>query len=45
MFERNTPLCNLYYSMLGWLGTPVERFGDSTGVLPGLEATSPARYF
>jgi hypothetical protein len=30
---RNTPLCNLYVSMLERMGTPVERFGDSTGAL------------
>jgi hypothetical protein len=34
--EKNTPLCNLYVSMLNHLGTPVERFGDSTGPLKGL---------
>jgi hypothetical protein len=35
---RNTPLCNLYVSMLGCLGVPVPRFGDSTGPLRGLLA-------
>jgi hypothetical protein len=33
---RNTPLCNLYVSMLECLGVPVPRFGDSTGALRGL---------
>ena len=28
---KNTPLCNLYVSMLDQMGTPVESFGDSTG--------------
>lgn len=31
---KNTPLCNLYVSLLDRLGTPVEAFGDSTGALP-----------
>jgi hypothetical protein len=31
--EKNTPLCNLYVSMLDCMGTPVESFGDSTGAL------------
>ena len=30
---NNTPLCNLYASMLDRMGTPVERFGDSSGKL------------
>lgn len=29
----NTPLCNLYVSMLERMGTPVESFGDSKGKL------------
>jgi hypothetical protein len=33
---RNTPLCNLYVSMLDCMGVPVPRFGDSTGPLRGL---------
>lgn len=35
--EKGTPLCNLYQSMLARIGTPVEKFGDSTGELPGLD--------
>jgi len=35
-FEKNTPLANLYRSMLTRMGTPVDRFADSTGELPGL---------
>ena len=31
---KGTPLCNLYVSMLERMGTPVEAFGDSTGVIP-----------
>ena len=33
---KNTPLCNLYLSMLGSMGIDVPRFGDSTGPLQGL---------
>jgi hypothetical protein len=32
----NTPLCNLYVSMLDCMGVPVPRFGDSTEPLRGL---------
>ena len=35
-YEKNTPLCNLYVSMLGRMGEKVERFGDSTGALGNL---------
>lgn len=33
---KNTPLCNLYVSMLDCLGAPLPRFGDSTEPLRGL---------
>jgi len=35
-YENNTPLTNLYVSMLRRMGTPVEKFADSTGELAGL---------
>jgi hypothetical protein len=35
-FAPETPLCNLYLSMLHRMGIEEESFGDSTGVLPGL---------
>ena len=35
---EDTPAANLYVSMLNAFGTPVERFADSTGPLPGLLA-------
>ncbi|WP_406698309.1 hypothetical protein V5E97_05560 [Singulisphaera sp. Ch08] len=35
-YTKDTPLCNLYVSMLDRAGAPVERFADSTGPLPGL---------
>jgi len=38
----NTPLCNLYVSMVERMGTPVERFGDSTEALD-LRSRGPRR--
>jgi hypothetical protein len=40
VYEKKTPLCNLYRSMLTRMGTPVSTFGDSTGELPGLSDPS-----
>jgi hypothetical protein len=37
-YEKNTPLCNLYVSMLDRMGVKVDRFGDSTGPLANLIA-------
>ncbi len=37
-FADDSPLANLYVSMLDAFGAPVERFGDSTGPLAGLLA-------
>jgi hypothetical protein len=36
MYTEDTPLANLYVSMLEAFGTPVERFADSTGPLAGV---------
>jgi hypothetical protein len=36
MHKENTPLCNLYLSMLHAAGANVDHFGDSTGPLAGL---------
>ena len=35
-YEKKTPLTNLYVGMLNRVGTPVEKFSDSTGELAGL---------
>jgi hypothetical protein len=35
-YEKDTPLTNLYVSVLGKLGIPAEQFGDSTGPAPNL---------
>jgi hypothetical protein len=32
-YPKDTPLCNLYLSMLGVMGVKLDRFGDSTGPL------------
>jgi hypothetical protein len=34
----DTPLANLWVSVLSAFGTPVDRFADSTGPLPGILA-------
>jgi hypothetical protein len=36
VYSEDTPASNLYMSMLDAFGAPVERFADSTGLLPGL---------
>jgi hypothetical protein len=36
MFTEDTPMANLYVSILDAFGAPVERFADSTGPLPGV---------
>lgn len=37
-YARNTPLCNLFLELLDRMGVQQQRFGDSTGRLPGLTA-------
>lgn len=36
-YSRDTPLCNLYQSMLGAMGVECDRFGDSTSALKNLK--------
>lgn len=38
VYGKDTPLANLYLSMLDAFGTPAERFADSTGPLKGVLA-------
>jgi hypothetical protein len=38
VYTEDTPAANLYMSMLNAFGTPVDRFADSTGFLPGVLA-------
>jgi hypothetical protein len=35
-YPDETPLANLYISMLERFDTPIEKVGDSSGALPGL---------
>jgi hypothetical protein len=35
--RRETPMCNLFLTMMDRMGVPTERFGDSTGSLQGLD--------
>lgn len=36
VYDKKTPLCNLYRTMLARMGTSVGSFGDSTGELAGI---------
>lgn len=38
VYSDDTPLANLWLSILSAIGTPVDRFADSTGLLPGILA-------
>ena len=40
VYERNTPLCDLYQSILNRMGVPPGSFSDSNGELPGLNDAS-----
>ncbi len=40
VYEKNTPLCNLWKSMLTRVGAPVEKLADSTEELVGLNDPS-----
>lgn len=39
MARRETPMCNLFLTMMDRMGVNVERFGDSTGRVEGLDLT------
>jgi hypothetical protein len=39
IYRRETPMCNLFLSMMGVMGLQMEHFGDSTGKLVGLDLT------
>ena len=38
VLPTNTPICNLWLSLMDRMGVEEERFGDSTGRLSGLTA-------
>lgn len=37
VYRRETPMCNLFLTMMDRMGTHLEHFGDSTGYLSGLD--------
>jgi hypothetical protein len=37
LYRRETPMCNLFLTMMDRMGTRMEHFGDSTGHLEGLD--------
>ncbi len=37
--RKETPMCNLFLTMMDRMGVPTEHFGDSTGKLEGLDIT------
>jgi len=37
VYRRETPMCNLFLSMMDRMGVHMENFGDSTGKLEGLD--------
>lgn len=39
VYRKETPMCNLFLTMMDRMGVPVEHFGDSTGRLEGLDLT------
>ena len=40
LYTPRTPLCNLYVGMARRMGVKLDRFGDSTGELPGLSESN-----
>jgi Protein of unknown function (DUF1552) len=39
VYRRETPMCNLFVTMMDRMGVPVDHFGDSNGALDGLDLT------
>jgi len=39
VYRRETPMCNLFLSMMDRMGVHMENFGDATGKLEGLDLT------
>ena len=39
VYRRETPMCNLFLSMMDRMGVHMEHFGDSTGKIDGLDLT------
>ncbi|MGH7247064.1 MAG: DUF1552 domain-containing protein, partial [Pseudomonadota bacterium] len=39
LYRKETPMCNLFLTMMDRMGVHTEHFGDSTGRLEGLDLT------
>jgi hypothetical protein len=39
VYRKETPMCNLFLTMMDRMGVPTEHFGDSSGPLDGLDLT------
>ena len=39
VYRRETPMCNLFLTMMDIMGTRMDHFGDATGKLTGLDLT------
>jgi len=39
VYRRETPMCNLFVTMMDRMGVPIDHFGDSNGALEGLDLT------
>ena len=39
VYRRETPMCNLFLTMMDRMGTRMEHFGDATGRLDGVDLT------
>jgi len=37
VYQKETPMSNLWVTLMDRMGLPIEQFGDSTGALPGLD--------
>ena len=39
VYRKETPMCNLFLTMMDRMGTKMDHFGDATGHLNGLDIT------
>ena len=39
VYRKETPMCNLFLTMMDRMGTRMDHFGDATGHLNGLDLT------
>jgi hypothetical protein len=39
VYRRETPMCNLFLTMMDRMGTRMDHFGDATGRLEGVDLT------